>query len=84
MKPEVITRCFKHIKECIPIKQKPLRLTIFLLAQRNCTEIIEEIAEESDDDDEASNDFDLPLRTPEVTSVKGALKIVHKLAEFSD
>ncbi|XP_015773067.1 PREDICTED: uncharacterized protein LOC107351288 [Acropora digitifera] len=43
---------------------------------RNCTEIIEEIAEESDDD-EASNDFDLPLRTPEVTSVKGALKIVH-------
>ena len=60
-----------------------MRLTIFLLAQRNFTEIVEEIAEESDDD-EASNDFDLPLWTPVVTSVKGALKIVHKLAEFSD
>ena len=60
-----------------------MRLTIFLLAQRNCTEIIEEIAEESDDD-EASNDFDLPLRIPEVTSVKGALKINNKFAEFSD
>ena len=60
-----------------------MRLTIFLLAQRNCTEIIEEIAEESDDD-EASNDFDLPLRTPEVTSVKGALKIVNKFTEFSE
>ena len=47
------------------------------------SEIVEEIAEESDDD-EASNDFDLPLKTPEVSSVKGALNLVTKLAEFSD
>ena len=28
--------------------------------------------------------FDLPLKTPEVNSVKGALGLVNKLAEFSD
>ena len=47
------------------------------------SEIVEEIAEESDDN-EASDDFDLPLKTPEVTSVKGALGLVNKLVEFSD
>ena len=47
------------------------------------SEIVEGIAEESDDD-EASDDFDLPLMTPEVSSVKGALGLVNKLAEFSD
>ena len=47
------------------------------------SETVEEIAEESDDD-EASDDFDLPLKTPEVNSVKGALGFVNKLAEFSD
>ena len=47
------------------------------------SEIVEEIAEESDDD-KASDDFDLPLKTPEVISVKGALGLVNKLVEFSD
>ena len=47
------------------------------------SEIVEEIAEESDDD-EASDDFDLPLKTPEVNSVKGTLSLVNKLAGFSD
>ena len=47
------------------------------------SEIVEEIVEESDVD-EASDDFDLPLKTPEVNSVKEALGIVNKLAEFSD
>ena len=47
------------------------------------SEIVEEIAEESDDD-KAGDDFDLPLKTPEVNSVKGALGLVNKLAEFSD
>ena len=47
------------------------------------SEIVEEIVEESDDD-EASNDFDLPLKAPEVNSVKEALGIVNKLADFSD
>ena len=46
------------------------------------SEIVEEIAEESDDN-EASDDFDLPLKTPEVSSVKGALGLVNKLADFS-
>ena len=47
------------------------------------SEIVKEIAEKSDDD-EASDDFDLPLKTPEVNSVKGAIGLVNKLAEFSD
>ena len=47
------------------------------------SEIAEEIAEDSDDD-EANDDFDLPLKTPEVNFVKEALGIVNKLAEFSD
>ena len=28
--------------------------------------------------------FDLPLQTPEINSVKGALNFINKLAEFSD
>lgn len=47
------------------------------------SEIAEEIAEDSDDD-EANDDFHLPLKTPEVKFVKEALGIVNKLAEFSD
>ena len=39
-----------------------------------------EIAEESDDD-EASDDFDLHVKTSKVGSVKAALRLVHKLAE---
>ena len=34
--------------------------------------------------EEASDDFDLPLKTPEVNSVKGALGLINKLAGFSD
>ena len=47
------------------------------------SEIVEEIAEESDDD-KASDDFHLPLKTPGVNSVKGALGLVNKIAEFPD
>ena len=47
------------------------------------SEIVEQIVEESDDD-EASDDFDLPLKTPEINSVKEAFGIVNKLAEFTD
>lgn len=125
VKPEVITRCFKHVgvypdeAEAIeiydPFAGEELEMEILLskistsgqdldmssfddnvgtyelpidTASPNwrenlLSEIVEEIAEESDDD-KASDDFDLPLKTPEVNSVKGALGLVNKLAEFPD
>ena len=126
VKPEVITRCFKHVgmypdeAEAIEIDnpfagEEELEMETLLskisttgqdldkssfdddvdeyepptdTSSRNRrdnlrSEILEEIAEESDDD-KASNDFDLPLKTPEVSCVKGALDLVNKLAEFSD
>ena len=47
------------------------------------SETVEEIGEESSDD-EASDDFDLPLKTPEVNSLKGAHGLVNNLVAFSD
>jgi len=35
-------------------------------------------------DDEASDDFDLPLKTLEVNSGKGALGLVNEVGELSD
>ena len=126
VKPEVITRCFKHVRmypdeaEAIEIDdpfagEEELEMETLLSKisisgqdldmssfdddvdayeppidtsspnwrENLRSEIVEEIAEESDDD-EASDDFDLPLKTPEVSSVKGALDLVNTLAEFSD
>lgn len=60
-------------------RQTPLRQT----EENFRSEIVEDIAEESDAD-EASDDFDLPLKNPGVNSVKGGLGLVNKLAEFKD
>lgn len=46
------------------------------------SQILEEPAEESEE--EANDDFHRPLKTPKVNSVKGALRLVKKLVEFSD
>ena len=126
VKPDVITRCFKHVgmypdeAEAIEIDdpfageeeldmetllskistsgqdldmssfdddvdayEPPIDTSSPNWRENLRSEIVEEIADESDDD-EASDDFDLPLKTPEVSSVKGALGLVNKLAEFSD